>query len=521
MLEIHGNQERQIMEHRKSITKFHSKATQDSYSASIIDSHSSKHIHGKQPFQRSNSQRFTSDDRMVLRDLSEKRFEHVTKPTLQNIDGILYEMRPAKQHVVETVRLQRDKPRPRTSQIDVSYELQDRDEHSNYISKQYNEDVTFIDGEMYKKISIPKRTIDRSIRQRALTMTPTTLHMRNTIQVPSYQPGYTKEFHRYISREEDNDSGTAPNKLSLKNMDDSQFEKFCGMPKAFSKLKKNPASFSTRKMMNEYKKPVYYEKYPTSELSHEDNDMIPASLSMRDSTDTQHDPDYREKHSLYNTTHQSEGAKKFYPGRLEHFNGESTSNHGESTSNHKNLQDDNGNFYDMSSSSVREVNMAHGPTFDSIQDKPNMDGLNCSITEKKKTTRQYNPNHTYWYSKWNEAYQMVILKTPTSSEDKKKLKQWMYNCKNIIMTDDMKAKAWQIGVFSMYTDEDIILNSERFDSSLSFQNWKKTYIKKRKAFSEEHKQMLVSRKIFTLAQLNAPIRVNIDRSNTKRRREGE
>ena len=47
--------------------------------------------------------------------------------------------------------------------------------------------------------------------------------------------------------------------------------------------------------MNEYKKPVYYERYPTSELSHEDNDMIPASLSMRDSTDTQHDPDYREK----------------------------------------------------------------------------------------------------------------------------------------------------------------------------------------------------------------------------------
>ena len=212
-LEIDKKQKReQLMGHQNSTFRFDSKVRPNSFRKSIMNSDSNTHISGKQPFKRSDSE-------------TKKQFEHV------EIGGRLYEIRLAKQQVVEN-----DKPRPSTS-----YEpLMDRNDHANYMSRQHNEGVKIIDGEMYKKISTPKRTTYKSVPQRALTLSPNTVpgHTRNYMQ-ESYEVGFSQESNRYNSRQENNESGTGSKSTSLQNMNGKRFERVSSKSQASSGLTKN------------------------------------------------------------------------------------------------------------------------------------------------------------------------------------------------------------------------------------------------------------------------------------------
>ena len=66
------------------------------------------------------------------------------------------------------------------------------------------------------------------------------------------------------------------------------------------------------------------------------------------------------------------------------------------------------------------------------------------------------------------------------------IRQWIRNARNVQMTQEMKRMYWEIGVFCMYTNEQIIRNSETLQGTLGFKNWQKTYLKKRGTFSDDH-----------------------------------
>ena len=111
-----------------------------------------------------------------------------------------------------------------------------------------------------------------------------------------------------------------------------------------------------------------------------------------------------------------------------------------------------------------------------------------------------------WSEKYNEAYRMVVLEEEFPIEHKKLITQWIRNARNVQMTKKMERMYWEIGVFCMYTNEQIIKNSETLKGTLGFKNWQMWYLKKRGTFSEDHKKMLVDRDIFTNPQLNVKVR---------------
>ena len=107
---------------------------------------------------------------------------------------------------------------------------------------------------------------------------------------------------------------------------------------------------------------------------------------------------------------------------------------------------------------------------------------------------------------------MVVKGEDFPTEKRKLIIQWIRNARHVQMTPEMQQLYWDIGVFCMYTNEQIIKNSEALQHFLAFRNWKVYYLKKRMTFSEDHKKMLVERGIFTIAQLSVKVR------NGKRKR---
>ena len=83
------------------------------------------------------------------------------------------------------------------------------------------------------------------------------------------------------------------------------------------------------------------------------------------------------------------------------------------------------------------------------------------------------------------------------------------------MTQDMQEKAWNIGIYAMYTNEEMIARySIENCNELACQNWKKYYLQKRGTFSEEQKAELIEKEIFTKTELRKPIN---QKRNKKRR----
>ena len=79
----------------------------------------------------------------------------------------------------------------------------------------------------------------------------------------------------------------------------------------------------------------------------------------------------------------------------------------------------------------------------------------------------------------------------------------------------MQKKAWSIGIYAMYTNEQMIEIYNRDNcNELACQNWKKYYLQKRGTFSEVEKQELMNKGIFTYNELRKPLS---QKKNKKRR----
>ena len=129
-----------------------------------------------------------------------------------------------------------------------------------------------------------------------------------------------------------------------------------------------------------------------------------------------------------------------------------------------------------------------------------------ALQNPEKIQKKYTPSPSTWYKRYEEAKLYVESPSDCSKAFEKKVKQWIYNLRKQNMTQDMQEKAWNIGIYAMYTNEEMIARySIENCNELACQNWKKYYLQKRGTFSEEQKAELIEKEIFTKTELRKPI----------------
>lgn len=128
------------------------------------------------------------------------------------------------------------------------------------------------------------------------------------------------------------------------------------------------------------------------------------------------------------------------------------------------------------------------------------------VVGKRRTNQKFTPNELSWTKRWLEARDLVTKAKQFSKVEERKIRQWMHNCRKATLNDEMIKKAWSIGIYTMYTDDEMIQNYKKIRKTLACTKWRKRYIQKRMSFSESRKKDLIERKIYSSKQLERPIR---------------
>ena len=139
-----------------------------------------------------------------------------------------------------------------------------------------------------------------------------------------------------------------------------------------------------------------------------------------------------------------------------------------------------------------------------------MEGNEEEIYETKKST----PNPITWEKKYVEAKDFVTGRREFDKNDIKRIKQWMYNNRKLNLSQVQRCKGWEIGIFWVYTDQQIIESYELLKATNTINVWKRRYLHKRSRFTTEHKNKLIQMEIFKEDELEKPI---LKKPNRKRK----
>ena len=146
---------------------------------------------------------------------------------------------------------------------------------------------------------------------------------------------------------------------------------------------------------------------------------------------------------------------------------------------------------------------------------------NCLNTERKDNDMHesdsaghvdskqiYKPKPATWNKRYEYAKKYVENRNLFSKKEEKRVKQWIYNLKRTEMDEEMRSKAWDIGIYTMYTNDQMIEKYNEEPLHLACTNWKKFYIQRRGSFSEGTVRKLIENKVYTADEIKKPIRTN-------------